>query len=40
MKILAGTPNREEFFDRIVERFPDRLNPTIVWLSATRLMPA
>lgn len=31
---------RVAFFERVTERFPDRVNPTIVWLSAVRLFPA
>jgi glyoxylase-like metal-dependent hydrolase (beta-lactamase superfamily II) len=33
--IATGT--RRGYFDRMVEQFPDRLNPTIAWLSAIRL---
>jgi glyoxylase-like metal-dependent hydrolase (beta-lactamase superfamily II) len=40
MAILASSPTRHEFFRRIVERFPDRVNPTTTWLSASRLRPA
>lgn len=38
LKILESSPSRWEFFARIVERFPDRINPTTVWLSASRLL--
>jgi glyoxylase-like metal-dependent hydrolase (beta-lactamase superfamily II) len=38
MTILSSSPTRHEFFTRIVERFPDRLNPTTTWLSASRLL--
>ena len=40
LKILESAPSRREFFFRIVERFPDRINPTITWLSASRLLPS
>jgi len=39
MKILSSSPTRAEFFTRVVERFPDRVNPTTTWLSASRLLP-
>lgn len=37
--VLASGPRRREYFDRMVELFPGRLNPTIAWLSALRLLP-
>lgn len=39
-EILAANPTRQEYFDRVLARFPDRLNSTIVWLSAVRRIPA
>jgi glyoxylase-like metal-dependent hydrolase (beta-lactamase superfamily II) len=37
-EILKGEPTRAEFFDRVLERFPNRVNATTVWLSAFRLI--
>ena len=37
-EILHGRPTRVEFLDRMVKRFPDRVNPTTAWLSAIRLI--
>ncbi|MFC0430909.1 MBL fold metallo-hydrolase [Kutzneria buriramensis] len=39
-EILAGEPTRLSFFDQVLARFPDRVNPTTVWLSALRQLPA
>ncbi|WP_433132340.1 MBL fold metallo-hydrolase [Micromonospora sp. CA-240977] len=38
--ILAAEPSREELFFKLMERYPDRLNPYTIWLSAQRLLPA
>ena len=38
--LLAAGPSREEFFDRMLGLYPDRINPYTVWLSARRLIPA
>jgi glyoxylase-like metal-dependent hydrolase (beta-lactamase superfamily II) len=38
--LLAGRPSRRGYLDAMLERFPQRLNPTIAWLSAMRLLPA
>jgi glyoxylase-like metal-dependent hydrolase (beta-lactamase superfamily II) len=40
LKILDSSPTRLEFFTRVLERFPDRVNPTTTWLSASRLLAA
>lgn len=37
-EVLRDEPTRVEFLDRMVARFPDRLNPTTAWLSAIRLI--
>ncbi|MFI6359156.1 MBL fold metallo-hydrolase [Streptomyces sp. NPDC050743] len=37
-EILADEPTRDEFFDRVVKRYPDRLNTTTVSYSAVRLI--
>ena len=39
-RILEAGPTRTEFYDQVVAAFPGRINPTIVWLSAIRLIPA
>ncbi|MFI6263076.1 MBL fold metallo-hydrolase [Micromonospora sp. NPDC051006] len=39
-ELLAARPSREEWFSRMVERYPDRVNPYTVWLSARRLLNA
>jgi glyoxylase-like metal-dependent hydrolase (beta-lactamase superfamily II) len=39
-KILGDQPTRAEFFRRVLAEYPGRLNPTSVWLSAVRLLPA
>jgi glyoxylase-like metal-dependent hydrolase (beta-lactamase superfamily II) len=36
--LLATGPTRAEFYARVLERYPDRVNPYTVWLSATRLL--
>jgi glyoxylase-like metal-dependent hydrolase (beta-lactamase superfamily II) len=36
-KILRTSSTRGEFFDAVMDRFPERINPFTVWLSATRL---
>ena len=38
-ELLATGPSRRGYLDGILARFPDRLNPTIAWLSALRLLP-
>jgi hypothetical protein len=35
-RLLAKGPSQEEFFDRMLGLYPDRINPYIVWLSAAR----
>jgi 3-mercaptopyruvate sulfurtransferase SseA len=37
-ELLASGPSRREFFGRMLERYPDRVNPTMIWLSARRLL--
>jgi glyoxylase-like metal-dependent hydrolase (beta-lactamase superfamily II) len=39
-RLLAAGPSREEFFDRMLGLYPDRINPYTVWLSARTLIPA
>ncbi|MFI6076339.1 MBL fold metallo-hydrolase [Actinoplanes sp. NPDC051343] len=39
MRILESSGTRFEFFTRMVERFPGRVNPTTTWLSSLRLRP-
>jgi glyoxylase-like metal-dependent hydrolase (beta-lactamase superfamily II) len=36
--LLATQPTRSEFFSRILQRYPGRINPYTVWLSASRLL--
>ncbi|WP_228561745.1 MBL fold metallo-hydrolase [Catenulispora rubra] len=36
--LLENKPTRAEFFARVLELYPDRINPYIVWLSAGRLL--
>jgi hypothetical protein len=38
-ELLATGPSRRGYLDGILTGFPDRLNPTIAWLSALRLIP-
>ena len=38
-EILAGEPTRDEFFYRVIERFPGRLNTTTVSYSSLQLIP-
>ena len=38
-ELLATGPSRRRYLDGMLARFPDRLNPTIAWLSALRLLP-
>ncbi|HEV3097347.1 MAG TPA: MBL fold metallo-hydrolase, partial [Candidatus Dormibacteraeota bacterium] len=38
-RLLATEPSRIEFFFRMVERYPERINPYTTWLSARRLLP-
>src|SRR5256886_3315248 len=38
-ELLAAGPSRRGYLDSMLARFPDRLNPTIAWLSALRLLP-
>jgi glyoxylase-like metal-dependent hydrolase (beta-lactamase superfamily II) len=37
--LLAQSANSVEFFDAMMERYPDRLNPTALWMSASALYP-
>jgi glyoxylase-like metal-dependent hydrolase (beta-lactamase superfamily II) len=37
-RLLATGPSRTEFFSRMIELYPGRVNPYTVWLSATRLL--
>lgn len=37
-RMLAAEPTREEFFAQMLQRFPERVNPYIVWLTARRLL--
>lgn len=37
-RLLAAGLTREEFFFRTLERYPERVNPYTVWLSARRLL--
>jgi glyoxylase-like metal-dependent hydrolase (beta-lactamase superfamily II) len=37
-KLLESQPTQGEFFARVLERFPERVNPYTVWLSARRLL--
>jgi glyoxylase-like metal-dependent hydrolase (beta-lactamase superfamily II) len=39
-RLLATRPTRTEFFSQMLERYPQRVNPTTVWLSAARLLDA
>lgn len=36
--LLATQPTRAEFYSRILQRYPERINPYMVWLSASRLL--
>jgi hypothetical protein len=36
--LLATGPTRAEFYSRLLARYPGRVNPYTVWLSATRLL--
>jgi glyoxylase-like metal-dependent hydrolase (beta-lactamase superfamily II) len=38
-ELLATSPSRRGYLDGMLARFPDRLNPTMAWLSALRLLP-
>ncbi len=38
--ILDTKPSRAEFYDNVLARFPARVNPTTVWLSALRRIAA
>src|SRR6266487_1992009 len=38
-ELLATRPSRRGYLDGMLARFPERLNPTIAWLSALRLLP-
>ena len=35
-QVIAETPTACEFFDEMIRRYPDRLNPGTVWLNAER----
>jgi glyoxylase-like metal-dependent hydrolase (beta-lactamase superfamily II) len=37
-RLLAGRPSRTDFFSRMVQLYPHRVNPYTVWLSASRLL--
>ena len=37
-RLLAGRPSRIEYFNRTLEKFPARVNPYTVWLTAQRLL--
>jgi glyoxylase-like metal-dependent hydrolase (beta-lactamase superfamily II) len=39
-RLLAAGPGRREFFDQMLERYPGRVNPYTLWLSARRLLPS
>ncbi|WP_196279071.1 MBL fold metallo-hydrolase [Catellatospora vulcania] len=36
-QVIAGKPTAREFFDEMTRRYPDRVNPGTVWLSARQL---
>jgi glyoxylase-like metal-dependent hydrolase (beta-lactamase superfamily II) len=36
--LLATSPTRAEFYSQLLTRYPGRVNPYTVWLSATRLL--
>jgi glyoxylase-like metal-dependent hydrolase (beta-lactamase superfamily II) len=38
-ELLATRPTRRGYLDGMLARFPQRLNPTMAWLSALRLLP-
>jgi hypothetical protein len=38
-QLLESQPTQKEFFSRVLERFPERVNSYTVWLSARRLLP-
>jgi glyoxylase-like metal-dependent hydrolase (beta-lactamase superfamily II) len=38
-ELLATGPSRRGYLDGMLARFPQRLNPTMAWLSALRLLP-
>jgi glyoxylase-like metal-dependent hydrolase (beta-lactamase superfamily II) len=38
-ELLATGPSRRGYLDGVLAQFPDRLNPTMAWLSALRLLP-
>jgi hypothetical protein len=38
-ELLATSLSRRGYLDGMLARFPDRLNPTMAWLSALRLLP-
>ena len=37
--LLDAQPTRKEFLARVLELYPQRVNPYTVWLSALRLIP-
>jgi hypothetical protein len=37
-RLLDGEPTRREFFSSVLGRYPGRVNPYTVWLSALRLL--
>jgi glyoxylase-like metal-dependent hydrolase (beta-lactamase superfamily II) len=37
-QLLDAEPTRREFFSRVLDRYPGRVNPYTVWLSALRLL--
>ncbi|MFT3695683.1 MAG: MBL fold metallo-hydrolase [Kofleriaceae bacterium] len=38
-EFLAAKPTRRQFYDRMQHRFPERVNPYTIWLTALRLLP-
>jgi len=37
-RLLAARPSRTGFYSRMLELYPQRVNPYTVWLSASRLL--
>jgi hypothetical protein len=38
-QLLDAGPTRRKFFADVLDRYPERVNPYTVWLSALRLLP-
>jgi glyoxylase-like metal-dependent hydrolase (beta-lactamase superfamily II) len=38
-QLLDAGPTRRKFFSAVLDRYPERVNPYTVWLSALRLLP-